>query len=150
MGADGDFDRDSIGFPKRRAGHAHRSIGQERVASSLDENWPIGWRLGALLDPLYFATKGEPAWPPLSIWYDPSDVRLAEARASFHRFCGFSANEATSERPAFVRHRKVLVTHGLDAVLFDAGPPSPTKGGQRSWHIFEADFSLVNLYRARH
>lgn len=46
------------------------------------------------------AAKGEPAWPPLSlfkamllsIWYDLSDVKLAEAledRASFRRLCGF-------------------------------------------------------------
>ncbi|MGQ3188035.1 MAG: transposase, partial [Blastomonas fulva] len=45
-------------------------------------------------------SKGEPAWPPvamfrallLSIWYDLSDVKLAEAlddRSSFRRFCGF-------------------------------------------------------------
>lgn len=33
----------------------------------------------------------------LSIWYDLSDVKLAEAlddRASFRRFCGFSGSEA--------------------------------------------------------
>jgi len=120
---------------------AHRSIGQERFgfagrarpASSLDEIGKlIDWRpVAALLDPLYSAAKGEPAWPPLamfkalllSIWYDLSDVKLAEAlddRASFRRFCGFSGSEATPERTAFVRYRRALVTHGLDAVLFDA------------------------------
>ncbi|WP_275943760.1 transposase [Gluconacetobacter tumulisoli] len=38
-----------------------------------------------MLSPLYPATKGEPAWPPLSmfqamllaVWYDLSDVKLA-------------------------------------------------------------------------
>jgi IS5 family transposase len=56
--------------------------------------------VAALLDPLYPVSKGEPAWPPvamfrallLSIWYDLSDVKLAEAlddRSSFRRFCGF-------------------------------------------------------------
>ncbi|MGQ2948343.1 MAG: transposase, partial [Blastomonas fulva] len=43
--------------------------------------------MAALLDPLYPVSKGEPAWPPvamfrallLSIWYDLSDVKLAEA-----------------------------------------------------------------------
>ena len=120
---------------------AHRSIGQERFgfashmrpASSLDELGKlIDWRpVATLLGPLYSAAKGEPAWPPLSmfkalllsIWYDLSDVKLAEAlddRASFRRFCGFSGSEATPERTAFVRYRRALVTHDLDAVLFDA------------------------------
>lgn len=76
------------------------------------------------------AAKGEPAWPPLalfkamliSVWYDLSDVKLAEAledRASFRRFCGFCALEATPERTAFVRFRKALVARGLDKTLFD-------------------------------
>jgi len=84
-----------------------------------------------LLEPLYPAAKGEPAWPPLamfkalllSIWYDLSDIKLAEAlddRASFRRFCGFSANEATPERTAFVRFRRLLVAHQLDRTLFEA------------------------------
>lgn len=101
---------------------AHRSIGQElfgfagesRSASSLHELAQlIDWRpVAALLEPLYPAAKGEPAWSPLvmfkalllSIWYDLSDVKLAEAlddRASFRRFCGFSGNEATPERTSF-------------------------------------------------
>ena len=87
--------------------------------------------VAALLDPLHPATKGEPAWPPLamfkalllSIWYDLSDVKLAEAlydRASFRRFRGFSGSEAIPERTAFVRYRRALVAHGLDVALFDA------------------------------
>jgi IS5 family transposase len=46
------------------------------------------------LDGIHSASKGEPAWPPLAlfkalliaVWYDLSDVKLAEAlddRASF-------------------------------------------------------------------
>jgi IS5 family transposase len=77
------------------------------------------------------AAKGEPAWPPLalfkatllSVWYDLSDVKLAEAlddRSSFRRFCGISASEPTPERTAFVRFRKTLVERELDEVLFDA------------------------------
>ncbi|WP_313809621.1 IS5 family transposase [Sphingobium sp.] len=118
---------------------AHRSIGQERFgfvertrsASSLDALGKLlDWAsVAALLDPLYSASKGEPAWPPLamfkalllSIWYDLSDVKLAEAlddRASFRRFCGFSGAEATPERTAFVRFRKELVGHKLDRSLF--------------------------------
>ncbi len=118
---------------------AHCSIGQERFgfagrarsASSLDTLGKlIDWAsVAALLEPLYSASKGEPAWPPLamfkalllSIWYDLSDVKLAEAlddRASFRRFCGFSGTEATPERTAFVRFRKELVAHKLDRSLF--------------------------------
>lgn len=60
-------------------------------------NWmPVDQALGVIS----CAAKGEPAWPPmalfkamlLSIWYDLSDVKLAEAlddRGLFRRFCGF-------------------------------------------------------------
>ena len=76
---------------------AHRLIGQDlmgfarrdRSRSSLDElSELIDWQpVAALLAALYPATKGEPAWPPLamfkalllSVWYDLSDVKLAEA-----------------------------------------------------------------------
>ena len=69
---------------------AHRAIGQERFgfsgelrpASSLGKlETLIAWDpVSRLLAPLYSATKGEPAWPPLamfkalllSIWYDLS------------------------------------------------------------------------------
>lgn len=57
----------------------------------------------------------------LGRWYDLSDVKLAEAlddRASFRRFCGFSRNEPTPERTAFVRFRKALVARGLGDRLF--------------------------------
>jgi len=59
----------------------------------------------------------------LSIWYDLSDVKLAEAlddRASFRRFCGFASAEPTPERTAFVRFRRELVARSLDRVLFEA------------------------------
>ena len=119
---------------------AYRSIGQEqlgfvigsRSASALDElDGLIDWNpVAELLRPLYPATKGEPAWPPLamfkalllSVWYDLSDVKLAEAlddRTSFRRFCGFSRSEATPERTAFVRYRGKLVEHNLDRTLFE-------------------------------
>jgi transposase, IS5 family len=120
---------------------AQRSIGQEqfgfsgriRPSSTLDELGKlIDWNsVVVLLDPLYPATKGEPAWPPIAmfrallllVWYDLSDVKLAEAlddRSSFRRFCGFSASEATPERTAFVRFRRLLVAHKLDRTLFEA------------------------------
>ena len=109
---------------------ARRRIGQEAFGfkadragrrSSLNDltglvDWtPIERQLGNI----HAAAKSEPAWPPLvfkalliAVWYDLSDVKLAEAlddRASFGRFCGFSAAEATPERTAFVRFRKQLV-----------------------------------------
>lgn len=119
---------------------AHRSIGQERLgfatetrsASSLDGLAGIlDWNeIAALLGGIHANAKGEAAWPPLamfkalllSVWYDLSDVKLAEAlddRASFRRFCGFSGTEATPERTAFVRFRKALIAQGLDRLLFE-------------------------------
>ncbi len=118
-----------------------RRIGQELFGftadgskqSSLDEPTKlIDWMpIDRSLAVISCAARGEPAWPPLSlfkamllsIWYDLSDVKLAEAlndRASFRRFCGFSLSEPTPERTAFVRFRKALVVHGLDKILFDA------------------------------
>jgi IS5 family transposase len=117
-----------------------RSIGQERLSfaptsrssSTLDRlSDLIDWTpVACLLEPLYPASKGEPAWPPLAmfkalllaVWHDLSDVKLAEAledRASFRRFCGFSSSEPTPERTAFVRFRRVVIAHGLDRVLFE-------------------------------
>src|SRR6201996_9365291 len=104
-----------------------------RLPSTLDKlSELIAWaRIAELLEALYPPSKGEPAWPPLAmfkalllaVWYDLSDVKLAEAledRASFRRFCGFSSSEATPERTAFVRFRRVIAVGGLDQQLFDA------------------------------
>lgn len=91
----------------------------------------LDWtEIAGLLAGIHANAKGEAAWPPLAmfkalllaVWYDLSDVKLAEAlddRASFRRFCGFSGTEATPERTAFVRYRKALVEHGLDRLLFE-------------------------------
>ena len=105
---------------------AHRFVVRERLdfasetrsASSLDGlSGMLDWdEIAALPGGLHANAKGEAAWPPLamfkalllSVWYDLSDVKLAEAlddRASFRRFCGFSGTEATPERTAFVRFR---------------------------------------------
>jgi IS5 family transposase len=120
---------------------SRRQICQERLGfdsdresrrSSLDElvklidSSPVESRLVDISS----AAKGEPAWPPLAlfkalllaIWYDLSDVKLAEAledRASFRRFCGFSSSEATPERTSFVRFRKALAVRELDKSLFE-------------------------------
>jgi IS5 family transposase len=120
---------------------ARRQIGQEVFTfiadpishrGSLDRvSGLIDWSLlDRHLADIYAAAKGEPAWPPLAlfralllaVWYDLSDVKLAEAledRASFRRFCGFAAHEPTPERTAFVRFRRELVGRSLDKVLFD-------------------------------
>lgn len=121
---------------------SRRRIGQETFAfgdvprgrkRTLDElHRLIDWsEAERLLGAVSCAAKGEPAWPPLalfkamllSVWYDLSDVKLAEAlddHGSFRRFCGFSSREATPERTTFVRFRKVLASCGLDKALFDA------------------------------
>jgi IS5 family transposase len=101
-----------------------RSAGLDELAATVD--WAA---LDRLLGDIYAARKGERGWPPLAlfkalllgVWYDLSDVRLAEAlddRASFRHFCGFSVSEATPERTAFVRFRGELVRRGLDGKLF--------------------------------
>ena len=119
---------------------SRRQIGQEsfgfsecnRLHSCLDDlarliDWAsVDERLACVS----CAAKGEPAWPPLAlfkalmlaVWYDLSDVKLAEAlddRGSFRRFCGFSRLDQTPERTAFVRFRKALSARGLDQDLFD-------------------------------
>ncbi|EIM30976.1 IS5 family transposase [Microvirga lotononidis] len=120
---------------------ARRQIGQEVFAFGADRTPHRGSldRLSEMIDwssldrqlvNIYASAKGEPAWPPLAlfcaplraIWYDLSDVKLAEAledRASFRRFCGFAAHEPTPERIAFVRFRRELARRSLDKALFD-------------------------------
>jgi IS5 family transposase len=120
---------------------ARRQIGQDelrfgtmsRRVSSLDEIAVlVDWaEIDGYLTPIYASDRGERAWPPLamlkalllSIWYDLSDVKLADAlddRSSFRRFCGFASDEPTPERTAFVRFRRELVARSLDRVLFEA------------------------------
>ena len=113
--------QESFGFGD--AGRRHSSL--DDLAKLIDWASVDHW----LVD-ISSAAKGEPAWPPLAlfkalllaVWYDLSDVKLAEAlddRASFRRFCGFSGTEPTPARTAFVRFRKALTSRGLDKVLFD-------------------------------
>jgi IS5 family transposase len=104
---------------------AERRSGLDDLASAID--WaPLEARLASISPP----GRGEPGWPPLALlkalllgfWHDLSDVKLAEAlddRASFRRFCGFSASEATPERTSFVRFRRELVRLRLDKPLFE-------------------------------
>ena len=120
---------------------AWRRIGQEDlIARGEPRSGAMLTELAALIDwdeierhlrDISAAGKGEPGWPPLSLfrglllatWHDLSDVRLAEAlddRTSFRRFCGFATHEPTPERTAFVRFRRALVRRGLDRLLFEA------------------------------
>jgi len=119
---------------------ARRTIGQEGFSfaasdktSDLDAlSGLTDWHdAEVLLTPISDAAKGEQGWPPLCLlkamllarWYDLSDVKLAEAlddRASFRRFCGFSRNETTPERTAFVRFRGSLARLDLGEKLFEA------------------------------
>ena len=119
---------------RRRIGQESFGFGRNgRRSSSLDDLVKlIDWSaIECHLADISNAPKGEPAWPPLAlfkalllaVWYDLSDVKLAEAlddRASFRRFCGFSGAEPTPERTAFVRFRKALTTRDLDRALFEA------------------------------
>ncbi|MBU6449572.1 MAG: IS5 family transposase [Rhodospirillales bacterium] len=120
-------------MPRRRIGQEALLFSRSRGGrSSLEQlSGMIDWApIEAILDDIYSASKGEAAWPPLAmfkamllaVWYDLSDVKLSEAlddRASFRRFCGFSTQEATPERTAFVRLRKIVAARGLDKALFD-------------------------------
>jgi IS5 family transposase len=116
---------------RRRIGQEVMGFARAERRTALDElgaavDWgPLGAQLAAVSPP----GRGEPGWPPLALlkalliglWHDLSDVKLAEAledRASFRRFCGFSATEATPERTAFVRFRRELVRLRLEKPLF--------------------------------
>src|SRR5918995_1096533 len=120
---------------RRRIGQEHLRLGDRgscRTGSLDDLHRLIDWAgIDRHLAPIYASAKGEQAWPPLSlfkalllaVWYDLSDVKLAEAlddRTSFRRFCGFAAEEPTPERTAFVRFRRALLARDLDRVLFAA------------------------------
>lgn len=113
--------QESFGFA-RDQGHCRSSLDD---LSGLIDWLPVERQLADISS----AARGEPAWPPLAlfkamllqVWYDLSDVKLAEAlddRASFRRFCGFSASEPVPERTAFVRFRGALARRGLDRALF--------------------------------
>ena len=83
-----------------------RQIGQETLLpavqrqTALDEILTLtnGSPIAQAFHVVYCAPRGEASWPPLamfkglllSVWYDLSDVKLAEAlddRASFRWFC---------------------------------------------------------------
>jgi IS5 family transposase len=109
---------------RRRIGQEHLRLGNRessRTGSLDDLHCLISWAANDRhLAPIDTRAKGEQAWLPLflfkalllAVWYDLSDVKLAETlddRSSFRRFCGFAADEPTPERTAFVRFRRELL-----------------------------------------
>lgn len=117
---------------RRRIGQEVMGFGRSDRRTGLDEvSAAIDWApLERWLEGISPPGRGEAGWPPLALlkalllgmWHDLSDVGLAEAladRASFRRFCGFSASEATPERTAFVRFRRELVRRRLEGPLFN-------------------------------
>lgn len=102
-----------------------RRIGQERFGFAVDRGQHsslnelaklIDWTsVDSALGVISCAAKGEPAWPPLalfkamllSIWYDLSDVKLAEALDDSHlipavlRVFGFGADAGAHRLCAF-------------------------------------------------
>ena len=90
--------RRRIGQEEFRFGSQDSKSGSTLAALSSVIDWvPVDRGLAVISS----SAKGEPAWPPfalfkamlLAVWYDLSDVKLAEAlddRSSFRRFCGFS------------------------------------------------------------
>ena len=107
-------------MPRHRIGQEELFADGDRRSSLDDLLALIDWsEIAARLDVVHAAAKGEASWPPLAmfralpltVWYDLSDVKLAEAlddRVSFRRFCGFSRTEATHRSArlscAFARH----------------------------------------------
>jgi hypothetical protein len=79
----------------------------------------------------------------LAVWYDQSDVKVAEAlddRASFRRFCGFARHEAMQEgtalskaavRPARANYRFKPSVHGYKAHV-GADADKALLGGRRN------------------
>ena len=73
-------------------------VERQRAACLDDLSCVIDWsEIDRLIGDVYASAKSEAGWPPLalvkallrSVWYDLSDVKLAEAlddRASFRRF----------------------------------------------------------------
>ena len=106
----------------RRKGQNERL---ERIGGLL--NWG---RIDQLLNPIYAASEGRPAYRPLVMvralllqqWYSLSDPELEEAlgdRLSFRRFAGLSLEEEVPDHSTLSRFRSQLVKHGLSARVFD-------------------------------
>jgi IS5 family transposase len=90
----------------------------------------IDWgSVEALLEPIYAASTGRPAYPVLSMlkvmllqqWYSLGDPGMEEAlgdRLSFRRFTGLALDEAVPDHSTISRFRKELTRRGLAKVVF--------------------------------
>ena len=106
------------------SGHGNRTQ-LDRISEMLD--WG---RIGAVVEGVYSARRGRPAYPPLVLvralllaqWYSLSDPQLEEAlgdRLSFRRFVGLSLEDKTPDHVTLWRFRQVLGKQGLDRELLE-------------------------------
>ena len=108
---------------RRRIGQEDLRLGSERGesrSSSLTElAGLIDWApIEKALADIHSAAKGEPAWPPLAlfkailiaVWYDLSDVKLAEARTPDR---AFDRRDHDPRRCKIIDPIRVNATHGL-------------------------------------
>ena len=152
---------------------SQRWIGQEAFAfgssgvgrrSSLDDlrdliDWAPIERQPAVVS---CSAKGEPAWPPLAlfkamllaVWYDLSDVKLAEALddgASFLSLLAASrpAKQLASSARRSSRFRKALVTQALDKACLTRSPAQLKAKAIRVKTGTLVDATVIKLRRAK-
>lgn len=90
----------------------------------------VDWQpVDRLLEPIYAAATGRPAYPPLAMvkvlllqsWYGLGDPAMEEAlgdRLSFRRFAGFTLGEAVPDHSTICRFRAEITRRGLAEALF--------------------------------
>ena len=91
----------------------------------------VDWEpVDRLLEPIYAATVGRPAYPPLTMvkivllqsWYGLGDPAMEEAlgdRLSFRRFAGLGLGEAVPDHSTICRFRAELGRRGLAEAVFN-------------------------------
>lgn len=124
-------------------GMSHRTMGQMSLADDLVKRRAgqnealqrlhavISWKpIERLLDSIYDARRGRPAYPPrlmfkcllLQLWYQLSDPELEEAladRLSFRRFVGVPLDQEVPDHSTISRFRAQLAGRDLGRQLFD-------------------------------
>jgi IS5 family transposase len=90
----------------------------------------VDWQpVDRLLEPIYAAATGRPAYPPLAMvkvlllqsWYGLGDPAMEEAlgdRLSFRRFVGLSLGEAVPDHSTICRFRAEITRRGLAEAMF--------------------------------
>lgn len=116
---------------RSQAGFAEAFVvgGGNRRLERVDEI--VDWRpVDRLLEPIYAALTGRPAYQPLSMvkvvllqsWYGLGDPAMEEAlgdRLSFRRFVGLGLGEPVPDHSTICRFRRELVRLGLAEAVFD-------------------------------